>query len=1067
MRKPPLQSLLVALLIATLVTIVVRFCVLSPTNDGAPPPGTTHLSAPSSVQEPVAGRERTEADPESSLEVSAGGREERRSVELALSGRVHWSLERSSSAGRVRCFDVDEFESANTDLDNLSNWERLIAEAPQSRVGVDGEFVLELGPGADRNSPRWVVASHPEHAPISARSSALGAVPELIAKAVRPVPVVLRHGDQTEDGPARIYALFEPAAKGSFDAHLPAVFETGTEGDLKIPAAGGLTLVWAVAGETRSSLWRGHLEEVDRLVLELGRTFSAHGTIHAEDPDRAQFESWTVSAHRMAASGRELLGATTVDPDRTWELPSLATGTETAVVFRLEGEQILAQERAIAVPTAGSDARVDFTLGAPTALVVHVLGESDENLGSVQVRGHWESAAMDGQSTRSKTAITEESGQAVVMVPAGDVRVELEKKGYVPALYGPARVPLDGAQKLDLRLHRAGHLVGTCTQAGAPVMDFTLTYWTGNPEGRIWRDFRGREDGGFVVDDCPLGLLQVLASTPTSPGAELATVEVFPGGSAWLEIELPLPGTATGYVVDAATGLPLSEAEVQVHQSVGGQRLGPWGEPYRTNALGEFEGIPIGSPVSLLEIRAPGFASEECHALPSLQSPHDCGRIELAPSQDLLVRLVGAADASFDGYTVDVQPADERQTFDSAGEAHIEGVAPGQMWITVTPPGGASRVTARTTLEIGDDWTVEVSLGDERSLVVNVEPAPGEPLSEGMWIGANFQTPSGPGVQHYQELPALGSVEFEGVVGSQVVIDVLEPVNWTQRAFQLHQLEESGVTVVGVRLTNQEYRLRFVLPDGSPLSSTSVFVNPEESLLDAVVQHVTDESGDIRLQGFEPGPIVVGAILPNAMANGIPVELPTSADEVIQVVIDAEAGLRLRLLDGDEPIPGLWARLRRGRVGPIVASSRSDDTGLVDFGHLTPRSYRAEVWLPTVWPASMDVEATAEFHELSMQVRRLGTLSVQAESAGQPAAHARLELVSVEFSESVDSWLAAARIESSSGSMDLDASGTLVLNGLPRGDYRWKLRSTTGREQAGSTTVEAGQPALLFVRLGE
>ncbi len=97
-------------------------------------------------------------------------------------------------------------------------------------------------------------------------------------------------------------------------------------------------------------------------------------------------------------------------------------------------------------------------------------------------------------------------------------------------------------------------------------------------------------------------------------------------------------------------------------------------------------------------------------------------------------------------------------------------------------------------------------------------------------------------------------------------------------------------------------------------------------------------------------------------------------------------------------------------------------------------------------------------------MRALGDLEPRVENdEGVPVAGVAVELESVELGESVIAWLEAGRVQSDG--LRTDASGKLVVRRIPRGEYRWTIR-TDGRSESGMFVVPSSRVARESTRFG-
>lgn len=188
---------------------------------------------------------------------------------------------------------------------------------------------------------------------------------------------------------------------------------------------------------------------------------------------------------------------------------------------------------------------------------------------------------------------------------------------------------------------------------------------------------------------------------------------------------------------------------------------------------------------------------------------------------------------------------------------------------------------------------------------------------------------------------------------------------------------------------------------------------------------------------------------------GLPVEVPSLSAEPIEIVLAPDRTIELQLLDDAEPLPSLSCLpIEEHRFSRLPMAS-SDAAGLVRWMAVGAGRFRVQIRQPGYWPTDAEVEALPPGQRTEVQVRRLGDLDVTVTRvAGGSTAGVALELESLEFGVPVATWLADARVTSSTGSLTKDRQGRLSLTGLPRGKYGWSAEGAGGTVEVSSDRRE-------------
>ena len=730
-------------------------------------------------------------------------------------------------------------------------------------------------------------------------------------------------------------------------------------------------------------------------------------------------------------------------------------------LFRVRGVGIVPEE--VIVPAGGVEPiQVDLPVRIGAAFEVRVRDHEQNLLPGVDVGVRWD----DPVAAIRATSRTGENGAAWVdAVQRGDVWITLSAAGHLTATVGPLSTEALEEVGGDLYLGRAGRLRVRCDRAGEPVKEYSLRYWEGVPHEVFEKQVVADESGAVILGDAPLGEVFVLAFDGVSPGSEIASVNVTPDEQAEVHIELFEPGTAAGRVVDAETGMPVPEATVQVHASQGGSPVGACGERTAIEASGEFEGVAVPRAMFWLDVQAPGYGPGGVEGRPDSFGFFDAGQIALSPSRTFEVRLIGQPGQDLSDHMVQLHTNRDypRVQCSSDGRASFEGVGTGSTTISIWPP-ELGRQSLQFMLHPGDLWYYEIPVVTDRTLSVQVHPASGHEIVEGMFVGATFRTSRGDSTARDRRLPLDGHVEFPNVTGEDVVIQIWSPDFQVLGAKHV-VMALAGVTEAGIELARSARRIQFVDTNYDPIVGAAIELRMAKLLEMWLVNYRTDGEGAIEILGMSELDLAATVHLGGASAIAIPIELDPDPEAVTLVQVDVGATLNVTILDGSLPLGGASMTLAPSRGSFPFELLDADPAGRIQFGSMSPSTYHAEIRGRGLWTTDTSVTASHENPTHEIQVRRIASVEFSVEGAGGPLLGTAIELVSQEFGDSASAWLASGRIQSSTDSMQSDASGHLLFHGLPHGRYSWTAVAPSGSSSEGELRLLPGEVVLQAVRL--
>jgi hypothetical protein len=474
--------------------------------------------------------------------------------------------------------------------------------------------------------------------------------------------------------------------------------------------------------------------------------------------------------------------------------------------------------------------------------------------------------------------------------------------------------------------------------------------------------------------------------------------------------------------------------------------LDSWGPPHRVDAEGRFEIAGFAPGDTRFTVSADGYAVWLGEGFGVAGGVLELGVIPLARTQPLTLQLVSEQ-------TVDYSQYEGRATgnqyypiqrFDPTGRIVYPEAGPGHYFIQVTGPDRLEK-SLETFLYSGDDWNVQVPVGPGRELLVSISDPSGRPLFERGKLGVRTlkvtsRSPQGIGMGEYGDPDASGRVLFTEIQSNVVSVEALGE-GGKRLAFAAFELEGQR-TEVDLVVGGPDLWIRVVDPTGFPLGGTTVRLMAPQLETGWIRQVTTDSKGEYRFESLGIEAALVNLSHPtHGFKAGIPVDFEAlGAGAPIELELNASTCVRARIMDRQEPLPGVLARIYAAECAFQLGNFASDAQGRLASSAVAEGQYRLIVRQPELWPVDTFVEATEAGLEPVVQVRRLGKLEIHArDNFGTPVKHLPVEIWSEEFGINAAAWIEAGLVDASSSQRLTDSNGRLAVNGLPNGDYRLTL----------------------------
>ncbi len=961
--------------------------------------------------------------------------ERRPAVETALYGRVVEPSGKSVPAGTATWSNLVEVDWAS----QRSFWLEEVAETTNAEV-IAGSYRFPTPLNAGGAS--YVYATAPRHlaAAVQVSPESKQASP-LTMDPCRSIEVIVLDEEGFEVPAVEIRSLGWTRA-GETSVLLAKTYLTGEDGRAIIHPLPNPSVLMARGHGLESGVWLGkHRDVREPITLRLRSTFSAAGKI-AGAPTAAALAGCEIHVRSAAEDWRTLLTARPTGKSGSWEVEGIPFIGAGSYVFRLQGNGLTPIERILHVSTPGEHITCDFdwTTGLELDLFTYVgdgeftSKEDEESVAGVLIVAIWRGES--GEWVRYATRSNDDGAATLEHVPATQVWVRTYARGFVGKRWGPLEIAANSNNWILLPLDRAGSVRGRVVHGSQPVTDFKVTHWGSNPAVNTTDQFMGREDGTFEVDGLPLGRAFLMANTEDLPACAPQAVEVSADRDAEVLLELPSPCFGHGRVIDGRTGEPLAKARVQVYGTAAGTWLEPWGAPMATAADGTFDGLSLSPSANIIEFSAEGYAPFSI-SRGGLRGPNlDLGWIALAGLSDLAVELVSTRAIDFTAYRAVVgdRPGEAPLSFDSQGRTSFKGLRPGSHYVMVyTPDGG--RLTTDTLIYPGREGLCRIRVTSDRTVRVRLRPEAGARIPEDVWLGVFYREEGGEPTDNTAPIRD-GEAVLSQVACDRIALNLIT-AQGVVLASHWVDLPTGDLVEVDFPIPSTVLRVLFIDEEEQPIPSTYVAFSKPEDPTAWQLRTRTDSNGMVELTGLRQTSVLAEVIPSLGETSGLQIiDLTTDQDPIV-VRVDTSSRLCVRLLERDQPAPGVSVSLYSiGCFLPAVTGT-SDGDGCIEMTSLAPGPYRLAIESPAYWRSQHDVSASPEPAEETLQVRRTGSLRVHVTRGGLPLGGASLELHSVEFATDVADWADELALED--GDLSTDVDGRVTITGLPNGPYAWSV----------------------------
>ena len=656
-------------------------------------------------------------------------------------------------------------------------------------------------------------------------------------------------------------------------------------------------------------------------------------------------------------------------------------------------------------------------------------------------------------------ALSREDGYVYVgNARAGHLTYGMWAPGFTWSTPSSILVPLNEPTTLVVTLTRSSTLRGTVLHHGDPVPSFQIVLWPFlTPTAAREYQFLNSRNGTFEIPDAPVGDLAVTASTPILPNCEPIRVTTSIGQATNVRLELPDSKVGKGIVVDAKTGVPVSEATLQLFVSTVATDVAPWGLPHRISNDGEFSTSGFAPGRNFYRISAPGYSSHYAAVQIGDEDVAYLGRIALFPAASIEIALTGnraqGSSTDFSSFIIRADGPEDLpyRRFNRDGTARFEHASHGSYIFVITRPDGFLTYLD-TTIDPGSDWRCAVRAFGDRSLQVVVLGEDGRPLEAPVSVEVYYEIDPDVLASQRHRTDDHGSVTFQGIEADAfdvVVRDLSLSNDLAAQAGRFDGHVEANCTVqLGMRA------VQIIVRDeqGQPVDKVRVRIADPGDLKRMVVGW-TNREGIAEIVGV-PEQLQLAFLSHTVLGvcNGRQVdgredqsELVFSTGATIELVVE-DAGVPL--VDVQSAMWEVW--------GNLYDRKATDLEGRVRYGPMAPDVYMLHLERTDCWPIDVEVEARREDPTTRVTMRRLGgvTLTLLSRESG-PVGGRGVELQSMEYGESVRRWIESGRVIHARGLVS-DAGGKVEVEGLPHGLYEWSVADDSGQTVRGTVRVLPG-----------
>ena len=582
-------------------------------------------------------------------------------------------------------------------------------------------------------------------------------------------------------------------------------------------------------------------------------------------------------------------------------------------------------------------------------------------------------------------------------VPDGIISGTISAKGYTAEAFLGLLSPPELFEAVLVPLTPVSAVKGRCMRGSEPVTDFEVRYWSlQDVEVRGSIAVRDSVDGRFELKH-PLSEDMVLSALAEDYSASPKVIFSLADRKNEQEVVLSVrsPGVLSGRLVDSGTRTPLASGSVTLYATHSFSEMDPIGSAARTAQDGSFRIQRLPEGVTIAAFSAPGHSIRELKVWCDGETEVELGDIELDSVQPLRATVIPpeGQDPTRLILTARGIGAIPHTHFDAKGEILFPEASGGVFVFEVVDQDsavfGLPLVTRQIWLRTGEDWDLHFDLGGGKDIIATISPGD---LIPGLMASAGAVDERGAATAWPVSFDDSGRAELHGIPPGPIVVTVRSGFDGSTLGMEVVDVppDLDGPLTVEVDLDRVPVTVRVVDSQGVPQQEVFVQINAGGGDGPSVVSGLTDGDGLCKLPPLPPEADTITLIGPEAGVNEqMPFALPSQSGEVVEVVFDRSASLRLHLTDEGVPQPTatvrLWNPERPERV--LTPGRMPDAAGYLTLPRLGPGSYELRASASNLWPARMLVDATREGSLYEVSVRRLGAFNVSfVDPEGSPIA---------------------------------------------------------------------------------
>lgn len=934
------------------------------------------------------------------------------------------------------------------------DWSGLERDRRTFESDTDGRVVIEDLPRTAHAEASVLWITHPGHRATSVSldfpSSELALPSQVSLEPCAPIVVrVLDVNGEPAQGAtivelvdfSRDDALVEGEMRERAGYVLRAVTQSDANGSARLAAFADKHYVYAELGDLRSEPWLGAAPA--NVTLELRPTFRAGGRVDLDAAARPS--DMRVKCTVFRGYEGTVVERLAVRPDGTWgdvELPLLKCDH---YAFSFRGGDLAEEVVTHPPPEVGTRLTVDFKPKSGLSIPVRVVDVDGAPLKDATASVHWNvGGRWQGLSVK-----TDRDGNAVIRnCVAGQIWVRARADRFIQKTLPELALTSQPTEPFVVQLDRAGRITGRCTRAGKPVADFSVLFWLSGGESRGKEVVSGSADGSFVIEDSPLGDVQLVVTTNDVARGDAQRVTVTAGVASEVAFELSEAISGTGRVIDSATGEPVSGARVQVVilDPMKNLVMELWkaAEPVSSDGSFKLSGLVPGANV--VAVTAPGYGKRDVRAIGVAGGVIEFGTIGIHRTGSAEIQLVSNTPIDFTQYraSIDGSVFVPDQSFSADGRLGYEDLDPDSYSLTITFPDGAQRVDD-LVVRPGARTGIEIPI---RTTPVTVEVvAHGGASNEPYKLHVGFHNARFLAAEQTYVVPDSRRLQIDGMTGEWMMLRLFDA---NARCVAIDEVALTPSPPALVRLRAREDTLTFRVSDGEkrPVPGVRVVVTTPSNDTGWKEQLETDARGECQMAPIALERVFVLLHHPD---RGVElsqlVEVPRDGRGTIELVFAPQHTLRVRLLEHDVAVPNIEVSVQDSqRLVFGLGATFTDRDGIASWGPVGSGNVDLYVLNSKYWWSTRKLHVTGN-DAIPIQVRKAGSVDILVKDRdGNPVSGVAIDLRSVELKEWASTWIHEGLMPWPPHGLTSDPDGRIRADGLPSGEYDYRVM-TSGNEE--------------------